>query len=263
MKHRTSKRGWLGRGLSTVGCLMLMMMMSCAACDNLRPVHPQLPTNPSFQNVVNIQQPLAASKSVIMMTPRGARAMGAATMLRCEAGQKAYALTAAHLVTGYYKYFPKIFPMFLSDHRQGHKFSLQTFKVLRVDTKKDLALLVSVRKQKEKCTTVSLSDVDPLLGSRVWAIGAPVGYVKHITSGVLSSVAKQNSVNIYRSDVAISPGSSGGGLFNDQGKLIGVVVGQLQKGTNIITGTLYRSVPGFSTIVALKSVKEFLGNSYE
>ena len=62
-----------------------------------------------------------------------------------------------------------------------------------------------------------------LLGSDVYAIGAPEGYAYSVTKGILSSRERDFYGFPYlQSDVAINGGSSGGPLLNERGEAIGV-----------------------------------------
>lgn len=56
------------------------------------------------------------------------------------------------------------------------------------------------------------------IGSKVYAIGAPRGLTLTLTDGLLS--AKRGG--LLQVSAAVSPGSSGGGLFNDLGQLVGI-----------------------------------------
>lgn len=74
------------------------------------------------------------------------------------------------------------------------------------------------------------------LGESVYAIGNPEGEAMSVTAGIVSkdseyitidisdtSVAEEYSYRVLRTDAAINGGNSGGGLFNKDGKLIGIV----------------------------------------
>lgn len=62
-----------------------------------------------------------------------------------------------------------------------------------------------------------------LLGSDVYAIGAPEGYAYSVTKGILSARERDFYGFPYlQSDVAINGGSSGGPLLNERGEAIGV-----------------------------------------
>lgn len=60
------------------------------------------------------------------------------------------------------------------------------------------------------------------VGQKVYAIGAPKGFDLSITDGLISSIRKDKDSAIIQTSAAISPGSSGGGLFDENGQLIGI-----------------------------------------
>ena len=61
------------------------------------------------------------------------------------------------------------------------------------------------------------------VGQRVYAIGTPRGFELTLTDGLISSLRNFNGESkIIQTSAAISPGSSGGGLFDDKGALIGI-----------------------------------------
>ncbi len=60
------------------------------------------------------------------------------------------------------------------------------------------------------------------VGERAYAIGAPQGFTLTLTDGLISSVRPMPGGNVIQTSASISPGSSGGGLFDSQAKLIGI-----------------------------------------
>lgn len=81
---------------------------------------------------------------------------------------------------------------------------------------------------------VTIRDSDDLtLGETVYAIGNPSGGGLSVSNGILSVVSErvamtnvygdQNVMRVIRFDAPVSPGNSGGGLFNADGELIGIV----------------------------------------
>ncbi|HEY4222090.1 MAG TPA: trypsin-like peptidase domain-containing protein [Myxococcota bacterium] len=73
------------------------------------------------------------------------------------------------------------------------------------------------------------SSDDVMVGETVIAIGAPVGLVHTVTSGIISAVDRElrpsegvRFKGILQTDAAINPGNSGGPLFNIVGEQIGV-----------------------------------------
>ena len=95
------------------------------------------------------------------------------------------------------------------------------------DLRNDLAI---IKIEAEGLTPATLGDSDMLtVGEDVIAIGNPLGELRGTaTSGIVSAVRRSVNVEgtnmeLIQTDAAISPGNSGGGLFNASGKLIGIV----------------------------------------
>lgn len=71
------------------------------------------------------------------------------------------------------------------------------------------------------------------VGQRVYAIGAPQGLELTLSEGLVSSLREYEGSQYIQTSAAISPGSSGGGLFDDQGRLIGITTFYLAEGQNL------------------------------
>jgi len=96
------------------------------------------------------------------------------------------------------------------------------------DSKTDLAVL---KIEKNDCKPVILGDSDTLIvGEAAIAVGNPLGELGGtVTNGIISALDREITLdgrthNLLQTNAAISPGNSGGGLFNAKGELIGVVV---------------------------------------
>ena len=71
------------------------------------------------------------------------------------------------------------------------------------------------------------------VGERVYAIGNPRGLELSLSEGLISGLRDiENDVQI-QTTAPISPGSSGGGLFDNSGRLIGIVTWYLANGQNL------------------------------
>lgn len=66
------------------------------------------------------------------------------------------------------------------------------------------------------------STKDLQTGATVFAIGAPEGLQLSLSEGIVSSLRSVSGGSYIQTTAAISPGSSGGGLFDDQGRLLGL-----------------------------------------
>ena len=63
------------------------------------------------------------------------------------------------------------------------------------------------------------------IGEEVYAIGHPEGENHSMSAGVIAHLRPKNGRRRIQTDVATSPGSSGGGLFDREGNLIGIHIG--------------------------------------
>lgn len=72
------------------------------------------------------------------------------------------------------------------------------------------------------------------VGKDVYAIGAPHGLELTMSRGIVSSLRPIDDGSlVIQTDAAISPGSSGGGLFNEDGHLVGITTFQMKQGQNL------------------------------
>jgi serine protease Do len=127
-----------------------------------------------------------------------------------------YIATCAHVVDG-----AKKLTVTLNDDTSYEATLIGT------DPRNDLAI---IKIDAEGLTPAALGDSDMLtVGEDVIAIGNPLGELRGTaTSGIVSAVRRSITVEgtemeLVQTDAAISPGNSGGGLFNTSGKLIGIV----------------------------------------
>lgn len=72
------------------------------------------------------------------------------------------------------------------------------------------------------------SDRDVERGDLVLALGSPLGLKQTVTHGIISAKGRQldkiTRAELLQTDAAIHPGNSGGALFNQYGKLVGINV---------------------------------------
>jgi S1-C subfamily serine protease len=60
------------------------------------------------------------------------------------------------------------------------------------------------------------------VGERVFTVGSPRGFENTLTEGIVSGLRTQRRLSLIQISAPISPGSSGGGLFDAAGNLIGI-----------------------------------------
>ena len=71
------------------------------------------------------------------------------------------------------------------------------------------------------------------VGSRVYAVGAPKGLELTLSEGIVSSLRDIEGGRYIQTTAPISPGSSGGGLYDHQGRLVGLTTFLLKDSQNL------------------------------
>jgi hypothetical protein len=85
-----------------------------------------------------------------------------------------------------------------------------------------------------KAAAVSIGSIQDLrTGQKVVALGAPKGLDLTISEGIVSSLRKVDDGTLIQTTAPVSPGSSGGGLFDLHGRLVGIVTFQYDNGQNL------------------------------
>lgn len=126
-------------------------------------------------------------------------------------------------------------------------------EVLRFDPNVDLIIL---RTSFSNTPAVVLGDSELVtVGEGVVVLSNPQGLEGTVSQGILSGVRSLDSVKYLQITAAVSPGSSGGPVFNLSGRVIGVANATLTSGQNLnfaLTSNLIKSLPSSSH--ALKQV---------
>lgn len=71
------------------------------------------------------------------------------------------------------------------------------------------------------------------VGQRVYAVGNALGLGVSISEGVVSGVRDQGGTTWIQTTAALAPGSEGGGLFDERGRLVGMTDYRKRDGQNI------------------------------
>lgn len=104
-------------------------------------------------------------------------------------------------------------------------------KLIATDSKTDVAV-ISITPDPEETLTVAIigSSGNLMLGQTVLAIGNPLGKLGGtVSDGIISCLAREiaiegsGTMSLLQTNAAVSPGNSGGGLFDLCGRLIGIV----------------------------------------
>ncbi|MCI0716017.1 MAG: trypsin-like peptidase domain-containing protein [Chlorobi bacterium] len=112
-------------------------------------------------------------------------------------------------------------------------------ELLIIDEKNDMAIIRIKSPNGRKFPTIKFGNSDVVkVGQEVFAIGSPLGYEYTISQGIVAGIRDNEKVSftdpvsyipieksfekVIQLTAAISPGNSGGALFNKQGEVIGI-----------------------------------------
>ena len=131
-------------------------------------------------------------------------------------------------------------------------------QVIAVDERRDIVVIKIAGFQ---LPSVELGDSDEVaVGQTVYAIGSPQGLALTISDGIISgerpSPGDEGS-RILQTTAAISPGSSGGGLFDEGGRLIGVTTFRVTGGESLNFAVPINYVRGMVATAPQWSLAEF------
>jgi S1-C subfamily serine protease len=101
-------------------------------------------------------------------------------------------------------------------------------RLVRRDTKLDVAL-VQCGGACEQLPALELGRaVDVRAGATVYAIGSPLGLDLTLSKGIVSNAMRvRNGVLFLQSDAPVNPGNSGGPLFDERGRVVGIVTAKV------------------------------------
>jgi len=107
----------------------------------------------------------------------------------------------------------------------------KVIEIIKDDPKLDLLI---ARTSIENTASLPFGDSDAvIIGEDIIAIGNPAGLEGTVSKGIISGIRKTEGIKFIQITAPISPGSSGGPVFNLSGKVIGVATAYLDLGQNL------------------------------
>jgi S1-C subfamily serine protease len=103
--------------------------------------------------------------------------------------------------------------------------------ILDTDERKDIAILKVKATSLPVLTTLDSNAVK--IGATVYVISNPKGLENSLSSGLISSIRTAEGFRVFQFTAAISPGSSGGALLDDNGRFIGLAFASFRDGQNL------------------------------
>lgn len=184
-----------------------------------------LDVTPSITSVV--QSALKSSVGIICTNTRSSSA-GAGVIYKLN-GNAAYIITNYHVIydsySGGYSKNIKVYLYNLVLEDQ-----LIDATVVGASKDNDIAVIEATSDMflEDTVKAVTVNTTAPVAGQATFAIGTPSLYTFSVTSGIVSveseyiTTAYSANVRVYRTDTALNSGNSGGGMFNENGELMGI-----------------------------------------
>ncbi len=184
-----------------------------------------LPRPPSRAELADVARPIRAAiaANVFLRARDGQQQWSGSGIVLARDGEHVAILTNRHVVES-------------DDGRRLAVLSASTVAgelgrvrvVWRASRGLDLAVVEGQLTDAAALEVMRLPDAPIQVGARVFAIGNPLGLAWSYSAGTLSAVRQWTTqeglaVQVLQTDTAIAPGSSGGGLFHEDGRLLGVM----------------------------------------
>ena len=146
----------------------------------------------------------------VVVETDGAKSQGSGIAID---GAKGHFLTNWHVIKGIREGWVRV---------QGAEW-MPIVAIVAKDEHKDLAL-VKADPGGQTLHQVRLGTVAKVKpGDPVVVIGNPLGEEFSVTDGIISQIRNQDGYKVVQTTAPISPGNSGGPLFNEQGEVVGIV----------------------------------------
>ena len=166
--------------------------------------------NPSDNIASRIAEEEGPAVAFVVVETDGAKSQGSGIAVDSAKG---HFLTNWHVIKGIREGWVRV---------QGAEW-MPIVAVVAKDEHKDLALVqVDPRGQAlHQARLGTVTGVKP--GDDVVVIGNPLGEEFSVTDGIISQIRNQAGYKVVQTTAPISPGNSGGPLFNERGEVVGIV----------------------------------------
>jgi S1-C subfamily serine protease len=203
------------------------------------------------QPTINLRHILRGSVIVF-----GLRGLGSGTVINVNQGET-YILTCAHVIADVVEanltekskvaYIP--FVGYIQDDEKGYQIVDVRYgaDIVKYDAVNDMALL-KIYFIDSNFDVIGIANEAPKQGDTVYSVGNSMGVLRTLSKGILSN----HKEGFYFSDNTTTFGNSGGGLYNENGELIGI--------PSNVMGYSFFGIPESSLglSIDLYRIKEFL-----
>lgn len=133
--------------------------------------------------------------------------------------------------------------------------------ILAYSKEQDIAIIQL--KSSTHLKVLNLGDSDKIKkGEPIIAIGSPLGIKNTVSEGVLSGRLMKETMDVLQFTAPISSGSSGGALFDNKGKVIGITYASFVDGQNLNLGIPIKLVKTAYAYSTKKNIKHQISTIY-
>ena len=178
------------------GIIFLLVLWGCGGASN--------------NTASRIAEEEGPAVAFVVVETDGAKSQGSGIAID---GAKGHFLTNWHVIKGIREGWVRV---------QGAEW-MPIVAVVAKDEHKDLALVKADPggQTLHQARLGTVTEVKP--GDPVVVIGNPLGEEFSVTDGIISQIRNQDGYRVVQTTAPISPGNSGGPLFNEQGEVVGIV----------------------------------------
>jgi hypothetical protein len=139
----------------------------------------------------------------------------------------------------------------------GEKYRIEG--VLYVDEDLDVAV-VKIEADSLPVAKIRATD-DVAVGTRLFAIGSPLGLEGTVSDGLLSAFRNDDGIRLMQVSIPVSPGSSGGPVAASSGEIVGIVVSGIRGGgaqnlNFVLPARYFRNRVGSESVSQIKALAD-------
>lgn len=176
---------------------------------------------------------------------------GSGVVLRGEEGKPAIILTAGHVATESTPEEKFTLWAILCQITDVYKCTRKQVQIVKKDKDRDLAVVTTMKPMKFSVPAARFATYSPKVGMPVFVIGNPASSPFIMSHGIISRRVGSGVKTVLFTDAAATHGSSGGGMYNYDGELVGVIQGGAMI-AHIIP------IPGTAQGIGIEGIKAFL-----
>jgi len=230
---------------------LLLLLSACSGCSHNKFGSAEIDNNYS-----------KGYYSTVYFSKKDGKIFGSGAIILNRKNEKMVIITVGHISN---VFLSRGWKMYVSTSYDHNVYEAET---LKVDYGKDLAVVVTKKIMKRSGPYVKLANEPPKIGQKAYIVGAPSGTKGIVTTGIVSGYLFCNSplknsclknkhdINLYyRFSGPAFFGNSGGGMFNENNDLLGVISFIKSKKLSIFSTILE---PGSAHAVSYQLIKQFM-----